>query len=379
MRDSLACGFVGRAPAPDLTCRPCDTCSRDPAMPCNVRAGPRCEVFGPGRVFSFMFRAIAVIGVLLAASLSLPGSAAAQKAGPALSADEEKLLSLLQKNVASGGPPKDGIPAIEKPQYTSAAEADQWLSPDDVVFGVSHAGLVAAYPQRILVWHEIANETAGGEKISITYCPLTGTAIGFRGKVTPQTSSTFGVSGKLVNSNLVMYDRSTDSQWPQILGKAIAGPSRGSRLEEFPIVWTTWENWKKKHPETKVLSQRTGFARNYGKNGDPYGSYLGKDKGYYSSERLLFQPIFEDKQLHPKAVVVGLRDNAGNAAAILKDRLRKEKKMEARLGDRTVVLTYDPTLDFHSAAIKETGEWINAFDAMWFAWKGFYPNTQLLR
>jgi hypothetical protein len=326
-----------------------------------------------------MIRWIALVAIVLAGAHWFPGGAAAQKAGPALSPDEEKFLSLLQKNVASGGPPKDGIPAIEKPQYTSAAEADKWLTPEDVVFGVDHAGLVAAYPQRILVWHEIVNESLGAEKLSITYCPLTGTAIGYKGKVTPQASSTFGVSGKLVNSNLIMYDRSTDSQWPQILGQAIGGPSRGTRLDEFPIVWTTWENWKKKHPETKVLSQRTGFARNYGKSGDPYGSYLGRDKGYYGSERLLFQPIFEDTQLHAKAVVVGIRDNAGNAAAILKDRLRKEKKMEARLGDRTVVLTYDPALDFHSAAIKETGEWINAFDAMWFAWKGFYPNTQLIR
>lgn len=83
--------------------------------------------------------------------------------------------------------------------------------------------------------------------------------------------------------------------------------------------------------------------------------------------------------MHAKAVVVGIRDNAGNAAAILKDRLRKEKKVEVKLGDRMVVVTYDPVLDFHSAAIKDTAEWINAFDAMWFAWKGFYPNTQLLR
>jgi len=323
-------------------------------------------------------RTIALAGMLLAGSHWVPGMAAAQ-AGPALSPDEEKFLSLLRRNVASGGPPKDGIPAIEKPQYTSAAEADQWLTPDDVVFGVNHAGLVAAYPQRILVWHEIVNESLGAEKLSITYCPLTGTAIGYKGKVTPQTSSTFGVSGKLVNSNLIMYDRSTDSQWPQILGKAIDGPSRGTKLEELPIVWTTWEKWKKKHPETRVLSQRTGFLRNYGKSGDPYGTYLGRDKGYYSSERLLFQPIFEDGRLHPKAVVVGLRDGAGNAAAILKDRLRKEKKLEVKLGDRTVVVTYDPALDFHSAAIKETAERINAFDAMWFAWKGFYPNTQLLR
>jgi hypothetical protein len=176
-----------------------------------------------------------------------------------------------------------------------------------------------------------------------------------------------------------MYDRSTDSQWPQILGRAIDGRARGSRLEEFPIAWTTWESWKKKHPQTKVLSQRTGFVRNYGRTGDPYGNYLGKDKGYYSSEQLLFRPIFEDKQLHPKAVVVGVRDGAGNAVAILKDRLRKEKKIEVKLGDRPLVVNYDPALDSHSVAVKATGERINAFDAMWFAWKGFYPSTQLLR
>jgi hypothetical protein len=326
-----------------------------------------------------MARTIARVALLLGVVNFFAQTAVAQKAAPALPADEESFLSLLQKNVASGGPPKDGIPAIEKPQYTSAAEADKWLVPEDVVFGVDYGGLIAAYPQRILVWHEIANETLEAEKISVTYCPLTGTAIGFKGKVTPKDVSTFGVSGKLVNSNLIMYDRATDSWWPQILGKAIQGAARGAKLEEFPIVWTTWESWKKRHPDTKVLSQRTGFVRNYGKGGDPYGSYLGKDKGYYSSERLLFRPIVEDKQLHPKAVVVGVRDGAGNAAAILKDRLRKEKKMEIKLGDRTIVLTYDPELDFHSAALKGTGERINAFDAMWFAWKGFYPNTQLLR
>ncbi|MGQ0752113.1 MAG: DUF3179 domain-containing protein [Betaproteobacteria bacterium] len=326
-----------------------------------------------------MVSTFVLVGMLLAGLPGLAGTASAQQVPPALSPGEEKSLSLLQKNVASGGPPKDGIPAIEKPHYTSAVEADKWLLPEDVVFGVDRGGVIAAYPQRILVWHEIVNETVGGENVSITYCPLTGTAIGYKGRVAPKTFSTFGVSGKLVNSNLIMYDRATDSYWPQILGKAIQGSTRGTKLEEFPVVWTTWAKWKEKHPNTKVLSQRTGFIRNYGKDGDPYGSYLGKDKGYYGSERLLFRPISEDKQLHPKAVVVGIRDDAGNAAAILKDRLRKEKSMEVPIGNRTVVVAYDERLDAHSATVKGTADWINAFDAMWFAWKGFYPNTQLLR
>ena len=298
---------------------------------------------------------------------------------PARAPEEEKSLSLLEKNVTSGGPPKDGIPAIDKPQYTSAAEADKWLLPEDVVFGIEYQGFVAAFPQRILVWHEIANETIGNEKISVTYCPLTGTAIGYKGALAPKVVSTFGVSGKLVNSNLVMYDRATDSRWPQIFGKAITGALRGDRLGEVRIVWTTWERWKQRHPATKVLSQKTGFVRNYGKGGDPYGSYLGKDKGYYASDQILFKPIVEARELHPKTVVVGLRDGAGQAAAILKERLRQEQKIEVKLGPKTVVVTYDPGLDSYTAASKDTGEWVNAFDAMWFAWKAFYPSTQLLR
>jgi len=314
--------------------------------------------------------------ILLLTCLAIPHLLAQT---PARAPEEEKFLSLLEKNVTSGGPPKDGIPAIDKPQYTSAAEADKWLQSDDVVFGIEHNGLVAAYPQRILVWHEIANETIGIEKISVTYCPLTGTAIGYKGTLTPKVVSTFGVSGKLVNSNLVMYDRATDSRWPQIFGKAIAGSLRGGRLGEFRIVWTTWERWKQRHPDTKVLSQKTGFVRNYGRGGDPYGSYLGKDKGYYASDQILFKPIVEARELQPKTVVVGLRDGAGQAAAILKERLRREQKIEVKLGPKTVIVTYDPGLDSYTAASKDTGEWVNAFDAMWFAWKAFYPNTQLLR
>lgn len=304
---------------------------------------------------------------------------ALQKIQPQISQEEETFLSLLEKNAISGGPPKDGIPAIEKPEYSDAVEADQWLLPNDVVFGIAHDGFVAAYPQRILVWHEIVNETINDEKISITYCPLTGTTLAFNGRIAPEMQSTLGVSGKLVNSNLLMYDRSTDSYWPQILGKAITGPAKGKKLEEFSIVWTSWEKWKKQHPNTKVLSQDTGFIRDYGVRGDPYGSYLRQDRGYYTSEGTVFRPIYEDNRLPLKTVVVGVRDSKGNAVAIVKDKLRQEKTIEAELGGKTVVVAYDDALDFYTAQIKETGEWINAFDAMWFAWYAFYPKTNLIQ
>lgn len=298
---------------------------------------------------------------------------------PTLSQDEEKFLSLLEQNAVSGGPPKDGIPSIDNPKYTTAKEADSWLKLNDIVFGVDYQGFVAAYPQRILVWHEILNETINGEKVAVTYCPLTGTAIGFKTKLAQDLSSTFGVSGKLVNSNLIMYDRISDSYWSQILGRSIKGFAKGKRLEEFPIIWTTWERWKKEHPDTRVLSEDIGFVRNYDVNGDPYGSYIREDKGYYASERLIFEPINKDDRLQPKTVVVGIRDNQGNAIAILKDSLRQQKKMEVPLGDKIVLVDHDERLDFYHASVKDTGEWINAFDAMWFAWVAFYPDTKLIQ
>lgn len=300
-------------------------------------------------------------------------------AQPQLSKDEENLFNLIEKNAVSGGPPKDGIPAIEKPKYTSAAEADQWLLPNDIVFGVAEGDFIVAYPQRILVWHEIVNETIGGEKVLVTYCPLTGTTIGFKGLITEGVSSTFGVSGMLINSNLIMYDRLSDSRWPQVLGRAYTGPASGIRLAEFPIAWTTWEKWEKKHPQTKVLARETGFLRNYGERGDPYGSYLRSDGGYYTSDSVIFSLLSVDQRLSPKTVVVGVRDEKGNALAVLKDRLRNQKVVEASLGEETVILTYKEDLDFYEARLKGTNQIINAFDAMWFAWAAFYPQTALVR
>lgn len=298
---------------------------------------------------------------------------------PVLLEGEEKYLSLLERNVVSGGPPKDGIPSIDKPKYTTAKEADGWLLPDDVVFGLQQGGFIAAYPQRILVWHEIVNERVADQPISVTYCPLTGTAMGFHGDLSSGVSTQFGVSGKLVNSNLLMYDRASDSYWPQVLGKAIAGPAKGLTLREFPLTWTTWERWKRKHPSTLVLSRSTGFFRDYGRGGDPYGSYLERAKGYYDSGTLLFSPVHQDRRLHPKTIVVGVRDAKGNALAVKKDALRERGTIEAKLGGRTIVARYDAELDSHRVEIKGSGERLNAFDAMWFAWAAFYPGTQLIQ
>lgn len=298
-----------------------------------------------------------------------------------------------RSNVKSGGPGKDGIPAIDKPRFTSAAEAERFLRPEDVVFGVVHNGKVRAYPQRIMVWHEVVNDTLGGDNVSITYCPLTGSTLAF---LSGDTS--FGVSGKLLNSNVVLYDRATDSRWPQLLTAAIEGSQAGRQLQQVPVVWTTWERWKARYPKTEVLSTRTGHARDY--FSDPYGSYnpLG---GYYAGgSDPLFPLMYKDERLPVYEVVIGAYTPDG-AIAFEKKALRKEKMIDAEVGGAKYLAVYDAELDtayvyrnpegrgfdyadlsFGADGVRENGkplglEPVIAADAFWFAWAAFYPKSKL--
>jgi hypothetical protein len=192
-------------------------------------------------------------------------------------------LDALAANVVPGGPGKDGIPAIDRPRFS--APGPGLPAEDDVVFGLVHGGQTRAYPQLILVWHEIVNDGFADGPLSITYCPLAGSVVGYRGSAPDGRPYTFGTTGDLVNSSLLMYDRQTGSTWPQILGEAITGPARGRFLEAVPLEWTTWGHWRTAHPGTRVLSTATGYLRRYGT--DPYGSYrpLG---GYYSDGDIIF-------------------------------------------------------------------------------------------
>ena len=299
----------------------------------------------------------------------------------------------LRDRTRSGGPPKDGIPSVDEPNFVTVAEAERWLVREDIVFGLVAGDEVKAYPQKVLVWHEICNDVVDGTPLSVTYCPLTGTALGFE-----RGETTFGVSGNLVNSNLVMYDRATDSRWPQVLATAVEGPFRGASLREVPLVWTTWERWTAAHPDTLVLSTDTGYARDYSR--DPYGSYT-PPSGYYTSDRTLFAPLTEDDRLGRKDVVVGVR-TADGVAAFSKESLRERGLLTGDVGDVPYLLAYDGALDAgyayrnpEGAAFEAVADGVRgpdgtvhaasalplartmAFDAMWFAFAGFYPGTAL--
>lgn len=273
------------------------------------------------------------------------------------STDDEQYLGMINQNMVSGGPPKDGIPAIDEPAYLSADNAG--LEPSDEVFGVVVGGQALAYPQKIMYWHEVVNDEINGKKFSLTYCPLTGTVIGY-------WNENLGVSGKLYNNNLVLYDRRTNSEIPQMLGTAVNGPRKGQEFERFPTTVTTWEQWKKKHPDTLVLSRNTGFDRDYDRN--PY-------PGYDYVLRLWFPVGAKSDRFPTKKWMTGIEHN-NEFLAVPKKEFKQQGKATVVLGGEKIIIEYDDGLDTITAQTIN-GEEVLAFDTYWFAWYAYHPNTKV--
>jgi hypothetical protein len=204
---------------------------------------------------------------------------------------------LIPRNeVKDGGPGKDGIPALEDPEFISAGSAD-YLAEDDMVIGLVVGDEARAYSHDILDWHEIVNDQVYDVSIAVTYCPLTGTGIGWNREI-DGNMTTFGVSGLLYNSNLIPYDRASDSNWSQIRLDCVNGKLKGKVVETIPMVETTWKTWKMMYPDTRVLSTSTGHERPYGRY--PYGNYRTDD------DLLLFPVAHEDDRIPKKERVLGI-------------------------------------------------------------------------
>jgi len=172
--------------------------------------------------------------------------------------------------IISGGPPPDGIPPIDEPKFQRLDEVG-WLDDREPVISVDIDDDARAYPLQIMTWHEIVNDEIGGVPVSVTFCPLCNTAYAFVRPEVDGEVTTFGTSGKLYNSNLVMYDRATDSYWPQAWGRAVMGPLTGTELERVPAQIASWSDFRDAFPQGLVLSRDTGHDRNYGAN--PYPGY----------------------------------------------------------------------------------------------------------
>ena len=265
----------------------------------------------------------------------------------------------------SGGPPMDGIPSIDNPKYVSVEEADEWIQDNELVLALTYKKTTRVYPLQILVWHEIVNDFIEGDPILITYCPLCGSGIAYERTLDNETVE-FGTTGKLYNSNLVMYDRKTNTYWTQIDGLAIIGELTGTELTAISIDTVTWRDWKEVHPESEVLSQNTGFSRSYGT--DPYGSY-------YEDSYLFFPVENEDNRVHPKTVIFGIEVDGAFKAYKESDLVELGSiddvvngvNISVSRGDAgTVRIT---NIDTDEVIVKERD--------FWFAWYAFHPETEL--
>ncbi|MBD3225299.1 MAG: DUF3179 domain-containing protein [Caldithrix sp.] len=266
--------------------------------------------------------------------------------------------------IVPGGPPRDGIPSIDHPKFIPVQQAD-YLQDDDIVIGLVRGDTARAYPTRILIWHEIVNDVFGGQPVAITYCPLCGTSMVFERKINGKVR-TFGVSGLLYRSDVLMYDRQSESLWSQLAMKAVNGPEAGAELTWLPSEHLTWKAWREKYPNGQVLSTDTGFDRNYG--GEAYASY-------FASDETMFSVPHKRKELANKAWVVGVIIN-GQAKAYPVEELPSNKTIKDRIGDLDIELRYDANKRLHEV-VSAGGQTIPSVMAFWFAWQAFYPDTEL--
>lgn len=314
-----------------------------------------------------------------------------------------------KEDVRDGGPGKDGIPSVDDPQFTDPSSAS-YLQDNDLVLGYATANSARAYPHSILDWHEIINDDFEGKSIAVVYCPLTGTGMGWDREINGQ-KTTFGVSGLLYNSNIVPYDRATDSYWSQMRLDCVHGDLISNKIEMYQLVETTWETWKEMYPNTDVVSQNTGFNRNYERY--PYGDYK------INNDKLLFPVDHEDDRLLEKERVIGVIENESakiysinsfdNKVEVIEDVFNQKKIVVVGNKSKNFIVAYERVLDDNTElelqAVQdelpiilednEGNRWnifgkavsgpragqrltaMNAYMGYWFSWIAFYPDLEL--
>ena len=239
----------------------------------------------------------------------------------------EPLIDLSE--ILSGGPPPDGIPPLENPDFEAAGEVD-WLPGVEPVLALEINGDARAYPLRIMTWHELVNGTVGAVPVTVSYCPLCNSAVAYDRRVGDRILD-FGTSGELFNSSLVMYDRQTESLWSHYTGQAVVGHLTGTELDLIPVQTVSFENFLSTYPQGHVLSLSTGHSRRYGQN--PYEFYDS------SSQPFLFRGPFDDR-LQPMTRVVALRDG-GEGAVIPYDALVERGVVPFTFAGRELVALYE--------------------------------------
>lgn len=277
--------------------------------------------------------------------------------------------SIPQEEILPGGPPRDGIPSIDDPKFIPAQQVGG-MRAEEQVLSLTIDGRTRAYPISILNWHEIVNDEIAGQPVVISYCPLCGTGMAFSAEVEGKVLD-FGVSGLLYNSDVLLYDRETESLWSQLKKEAVSGPQIGTQLEMLPLVQMTWSEWKRRYPMGEVLSRDTGYRRNYDMS--PYGSYD-------ESPMIYFPVEFLSQAYHPKERVIGV-DIDGHYKAYPFAEL-------ARFGGDEVIdqvngvklkIRYNTMARTAEVFDAQSGEVIPAVNGFWFAWFTFHPKTDVYK
>jgi hypothetical protein len=303
------------------------------------------------------------------------------------------------EEIVWGGVKKDGIPALDRPRFIDAASAT-WMTDEEAVFGVSIDGDVRAYPGRIMAWHEMANDVVGGRPVSLSYCTLCGAAILYDGKASDGRVYTFGSSGLLYRSNKLMYDRQTNSLWSQMEGKPVIGTlaAREVTLRVLPLTTTTWGEWRRRNPRTRVLSLETGFTRDY-RPGAAYGHYFASDDTMFpvwkkapsslrTKEWVLVVNVDGARKIYPLDVLEGgspLHDRAGRRDVVLiGERVYERDGRRFRLdGDLVVDIESGERFTIgEEALVSASGtrlHRVSAHRAYWFGAYAFYPGTEVYR
>lgn len=301
-----------------------------------------------------------------------------------------------------GCPSRDCIPSIDDPKYVAGDKID-WMESGEKVLGVEKGNESIAFPLKILAKHEIVNTEISDKPIVATYCPLCRSGVVYSRNVDNQTLE-FGVSGKLLNANLVMYDRQTESYWGQIQGKAIVGPKTPQNLDLMFSSIANWSSWKKGNPNTLVLSRETGIYSKSSYESNPYD-------GYADSESVGFGVDKVDGRLGPKEIVHGIK--LGNSSKAYPEKFIKGSKViNDVLGSEPIAVFRNPKeggvvalrvdteenitlrIEDQSLISSEGDQWsLKRFDAgssekierlstsefYWFAWTKFNPNTKVYR
>lgn len=267
--------------------------------------------------------------------------------------------------ILHGGPRRDGIPSLDFPEFIAADEAE-YLKPKDRILGLELNGVARAYPIRILNYHEIVNDAFADVAVVVTYCPLCNSGVAFDATM-DRTRLEFGVSGLLYNSDVLLYDRQTNSLWSQIRQTAVTGAMKGRKLEALPMTHTTWRDWLARYPETEVLSDQTGFRRNY--KVDPYPSYR-RDSGLY------FPVAAENSQYRRKSIVMGLEIDGKFKAYPFSELNRSPATFNDEFQGQRFTVQYDKKNETASI-VGEDGEDLPTLMSFWFAWYAFHPDTDI--